>query len=183
MTILTAVLLANADGRTAATLGAVRAVRPDRGWAAASFFGAFLLLAAISAAGASLASDMLGLGVLNLFAAMALGSAAAALMWTQRAPVNPDNLAAGPLPLLFVRLLLMQLGDRNQFLIFALGALSGAALWGVVGAMAGLAVATLPVLAFGHAVLAGNCGRFGRWTAAGLLILWAALYLRRAFGV
>jgi putative Ca2+/H+ antiporter (TMEM165/GDT1 family) len=80
-------------------------------------------------------------------------------------------------------LLLVQLGDRNQFLIFALGALSGAALWGVAGGMVGLLLAMLPVLALGPAVPTGQGVRYTRWAAAGLLILWATLHLRRAFGV
>ena len=179
MTVLAAVLLANADGRA----GALLAVRRDSKAIIFCFFAAFLALAAVSAVGAVLASNMLGLGVLNLFAALALGSAAAALLWPRRAPVAGDQLAGLPAPLLFIRLLLIQFGDRNQFLIFALGALSGAALWGTVGGIVGLSVALLPVLALGPGVLELKGARIARWTAAGLLILWVMLRLRRAFGV
>ncbi len=177
MTVLVAVLLANADGRT----GALLAARRDRKAISICFFAAFLALAAVSAGGAVLASNMLGLGVLNLFAALALGSAAAALLWTRRAPTDADRLADLPAPLLFIRLLLIQLGDRSQFLIFAMGALSGSALWGVTGGITGLLVAILPVLALGPGVIEQKGARIARWAAAALLILWATLHLRRAF--
>lgn len=179
MTVLAAVLLANADGRAAALLAA----RRSQPGVIFGFIAVFLLLALVSAAGAVLASRMLGLGVLNLCAALALGSAAAALLWTWRAPAAVVEQADLPLPLLLARLLLIQLGDRNQFLIFALGALSGAALWGVAGGMVGLLLAISPVLALGPALLTGNGARWLRWAAAALLILWAAWHLRRAFGV
>jgi Ca2+/H+ antiporter, TMEM165/GDT1 family len=179
MMVLAAVLLANADGRA----GAMLASRPSQRGLVFSYFAAFLVLAAVSATGAVLASNMLGLGVLNLFAALALGSAAAALLWTRRAVVDAAVLAGLPQPLLFARMLLIQLGDRNQFLIFALGALSGAALWGAAGGLIGLLLAMLPVLAQGPELLAGKGARFARAAAAVLLILWAALHLRRAFGV
>jgi Ca2+/H+ antiporter, TMEM165/GDT1 family len=179
MTVLAAVLLANADGRA----GALLAARRDRKALVLCFLAAFLVLAAVSAAGAVLASNMLGLGVLNLFAALALGSAAAALLWTRRAPLDAEGLAGLPVPMLFARLLLIQLGDRNQFLIFALGALSGAALWGAAGALVGLLIAISPVLALGPALLGRKGAKAARWAAAGMLILWAALHLRRAFGV
>lgn len=183
MTTLVAVLLANSDGRTGAMLAGLLAARDDRRGVLFSFFVAFLLLAAASAAGAMLASRMLGLGVLNLFAAMALGSAAAALLWTRRGAAPVAGLAALPAPLLFARLLLIQLGDRNQFLIFALGALSGAALWGVAGGSIGLGLALLPVLALGRGILQSSAARALRWTAAVLLLVWAIFFLRRAFGV
>ena len=183
MTILAAVLLANADGRSGALLARLTAARAETRWVVFCFFAAFLLLAAGSAVGAVLASNMLGLGVLNLFAAMALGSAAAALVWTRRGGVDVTVLAALPAPLLFMRLLLIQLGDRNQFLIFALGALSGAALWGLVGGGLGLGLAVLPVLALGPALLQRKPAAALRWTAAALLLVWTTFFLRRAFGV
>lgn len=183
MTTLAAVLLANADGRAGMMLHALHAARGDTHRVTLAFAAAFLVLAAASAAGALLASNMLGLGVLTLFAATALGSAAAALLWTRRAPVDAAELVPLSAPLLFIRLLLLQLGDRNQFLIFALGALSGSALWGAVGGGLGLALTLLPVLALGPPLLRRPAAPWLRWAAAALLILWALLYLRRAFGV
>jgi putative Ca2+/H+ antiporter (TMEM165/GDT1 family) len=179
MTVLAAVLLANTDGRT----GALLAARDDRRAALLAFSAAFLVLAILSAVGAVVASRTLGLGVLNLFAAMALGSAAAALLWTRRGRDDGAALAGLPVPWLFVRLLLIQLGDRNQFLILALGALSGAALWGVAGGAIGLLLAVLPVVAVGPALRERTPAKVARWMAAALLILWAAHYLRLAFGV
>lgn len=183
MTTLAAVLLANADGRAGALLAGLLAARDNQRGALSAFFMVFLLLASVSAAGAVIASQTLGLGVLNLFAGFALGSAAAAILWTRRAAVDAAALAALPMPLLLARLLLIQLGDRNQFLIFALGAVSGAALWGVAGGAIGLLVAMLPVLAPGPALRERTTAKVMRWSAAALLILWAMLYLRRAFGV
>lgn len=183
MSVLAAVLLANADGRAGALLAGLMAARSNGQATVWGFFAAFLLLAVISALGAVAADRLLGLGVLNLFGAMALASAAAALLWTRRAPIDAGPLAHMPLPLLVVRFVLIQLGDRNQFLIFALGALSGAALWGIAGGLIGLLLALLPVLALGPALLERGGAKWGRWAAAAALLLWAAMLLRRAFGV
>lgn len=183
MAVLAATLLANADGRYGRLLGQVIDARTDRRVVVILFFAAFAVLALTSAIGAAVASAMLGLGVLNLFAAMALVSAAGALCWQPVRTAEIASLTAAAPPALFVRLLLIQLGDRNQFLIFALGALSGAAYWSIAGSGVGLLVAMLPVLALGPAVMAHKGVRVARWVAAGLLILWAAAYLRRAFGV
>lgn len=183
MTVLAAVLLANADGRAGACLAGLVAARPDRSATLLAYFAAFLLLAAIAAMGALAAAHIQGAGVLNLFAAMALVSAATALLWRRRAPVDAAALVALPVPMLFVRLLLIQLGNRNQFLIFALGALTGAALWGIAGGLIGLMLATLPVLVQGPTVPERTWARLLRWAAAAALLLWAAMLLRRAFGV
>jgi len=187
MATLAAVLLANADGHIAQMLAALLRERRDRRRVVILFFSAFTLLAIMSAVGALVAARHLGLGVLNLFAGIALVSAAAALLWTRRGAIALAADAAvlvraGPV-MLFVRLFLMQLGDRNQFLILALGGLSGAALWGVAGGAAGLLVAMLPVLALGPALFERRGVRRLRWAAAALLVLWAFIYLRRAFGV
>lgn len=183
MAVLAATLLANADGRYAQLLATLLDQRRDRRATVAAFFGAFALLALASAIGAVVAGLQLGLGVLNLFAAMALASAAVALIWSRRQPVAADGLATLPQPLLFTRLLMLQLGDRNQFLIFALGALSGAAWWGIAGGAAGLLVAMLPVLGWGPGLLEARWAGRLRWAAAIILILWAVVRARAAFGV
>jgi putative Ca2+/H+ antiporter (TMEM165/GDT1 family) len=183
MPVLAAILLANADGRYARLLSDLIDGRSSRRATVAIFFAAFGVLAAASAIGAMVAGQMLGLGVLNLFAAMALVSAAGTLLWTGRAMPDAAPLKAAPAPLLFVRLLLMQMGDRNQFLIFGLGALSGAALWGIVGGAAGLLVAMLPVLGWGPALMERPRARLLRYGAAGILILWAVIRARGAFGI
>ena len=183
MTTLVAVLLANADGRSAQLLHALLAARPDKRRVVVIFFASFTLLAAVSAAGALIAAFTLGLGVLNLFAAMALGAAAGALLWAARQPPDETALADASSFGLAVRLGLLQLGDRSQFLIFALGPLSGAVPWGIVGGLVGLLLAMLPVLALGPALLERKGAKVARWAAAGMLILWATLHLRRAFGV
>lgn len=183
MPVLAAILLANSDGRYARLLAALVDARPNRRAAVVTFFAAFTLLAAFSAVGAMVAGQMLGLGVLNLFAAMALASATAALLWTRRADTDPAALTSATPAMLFVRLLLFQLGDRNQFLIFALGALSGAALWGILGGAAGLLVAMLPVLGWGPELLEGRKARWLRYGAAAVLLLWALMRLRLAFGI
>lgn len=183
MAVLAATLLANADGHYAQLLARLVDARPNRRATVAAFFGAFILLAIVSAIGAVVSGLMLGIGVLNLFAAFALLGAAAAMLWTQRRPNEADALVTASTPQLFLRLLLLQLGDRNQFLIFALGALSGAAWWGVAGGAAGLLVAMLPVLGWGPTVLETRKARRLRWAAAGLLAIWAISYARAAFGV
>lgn len=183
MAVLVATLLANADGRYARLLAALIDARPDRRASVVCFFSAFFVLAVISVIGAVISGRMLGLGVLNLFAAFALVSAAVALLWAKRGALEANGLSALPTPMLFARLLLLQLGDRNQFLIFALGALSGAAWWGIAGGAAGLLVAMLPVLGWGPGLLDSRKAQRLRWAAAALLIIWAAYYARAAFGV
>jgi hypothetical protein len=183
MAVLAAILLANSDGRYARLLAALVDARANRRATVVTFFAAFALLATFSAIGAMIAGRQLGLGVLNLFAAMALASAAGALLWSRRADTDPAPLASATPMMLFARLLLFQLGDRNQFLIFALGALSGAALWGIVGGAAGLLVAMLPVLGWGPALLEGRKARLLRYGAVGILILWALMRARIAFGI
>mgnify|MGYP002780782404 FL=1 len=183
MTVLAAVLLANADGRSARLLHALIAQRQDKRRVVAIFFASFALLAVVSAGGALIAAYTLGLGVLNLFAAMALGSAAGALLWAGRQPHDTTALTdASPFGLA-VRLGAIQLGDRNQFLIFGLAPLSGAVPWAIVGGLIGLLLAMLPVLALGPAVLERSGAKWARWTAAALLLIWATVLLRRAFGV
>lgn len=183
MATLAAVLLANADGQTARTISTLLAARRDGGRMLALYFAAFAVLAAVSATGAMLAARSLGVGVLSLMAAMALASAAAALVIPRRSDMEFKAATDGSPTRMFVRFLLYQLGDRNQFLIFGLGALSGAALWGIAGGAAGLLVAMLPVAAFGPALLDGKRARHLRWLAAAVLMIWALVYLRRAFGV
>lgn len=183
MTVLAAVLLANADGHRARLLHALMAARQDKWRVLAIFFASFALLAAGSVAGALFAAFTLGLGVLNLFAAMALGAAAGALLWTARQPHDATALAAASPIGLAVRLGLLQLGDRSQFLIFALGPLTGAVPWGLAGGLVGLLLAMLPVLALGPEMLERGGAKWLRWAAAAILFLWAATLLRRAFGV
>ena len=183
MTVLAAVLLANADGRSAQLLHTLIAGRPDQRRVVAIFFACFVLLAVVSVGGALIAAYTLGLGVLNLFAAMALGSAAGALLWTGRPPHDATALADASSLGLAGRLGLIQLGDRNQFLIFALGPLSGAVPWAMAGGLIGLLLAMLPVLALGPALLERRGAKWVRWGAAAVLLLWAATLLRRAFGV
>jgi putative Ca2+/H+ antiporter (TMEM165/GDT1 family) len=183
MAVLAATLLANADGRYARLLAELLEARSDRRATVISFFGAFTLLALVSAIGAVVAEAQLGLGVLNLFAAFALVSGAGALLWTRRSTIDTAAMVAAPKFGLFILLLAFQLGDRNQFLIFALGATSGAALWGIAGGAAGLLVAMLPVLGWGPALLERRWAARLRWGAALVLILWAAVRARAAFGV
>jgi Ca2+/H+ antiporter, TMEM165/GDT1 family len=183
MGALVAVLLANADGRTGRMMAALLGARPDAGRVIALWFAAFVLLAAVSATGAQVAAGSFGVGVHNMVAAIALGSAAAALLVPRRAAIDTGTAAAFPPWRLLLHFVRLQLGDRNQFLIFALGALSGAALWGIVGGAAGLLVAMLPVIGLGPTLLDGKGGARARWIAAAALALWALLCLRRAFGV
>jgi Ca2+/H+ antiporter, TMEM165/GDT1 family len=181
MVTLVAVLLANADGRTARMIAGPGETGHSDGRVFALYFAVFVLLAAASATGAVLASWSLGPGVLNLMAAMALLSAGGALLVPRRA--SAVIFAGQTFTRMGLSLLLYQLGDRNQFLILALGALSGSALWGMVGGAAGMLLAMLPIVALGPLLLDDRGGRRIRWLAAAALALWALLYLRRAFGV
>ena len=168
---------------------------------------ALVVNSAVVVAAGIIAGQRMGVGVLMLFQTFALVGAAAALVWRDLAPASLDRRwpAGGPvaqpqppggrrfrteLGWFAAR----QFGDRNQFLLFGIAALTGGGAWAFVGAMAGLA-ATLVPLAWWHG--AGASGGRGpgvplgeqrawwlvRWGAALVLLAFAANRLILAFGV
>lgn len=183
MVSVVAVLLANADGRSGRLLSELLARRCDRHRILFLFMAAFVVNAAVSAIGGTIADRMIGQGVLQLMLAFALASAAVTLLWQRQWGVGADRLAIASPPVMGLHMLHNQFGDRNQFLIGALAATSGAGAWAAAGGLAGWILAMVPVLA-GGVLPMGSWGRQGlRWTAAAALAIWAALALRTAFGV
>lgn len=180
MIALVAVALANADGRAGLFLSALLAGRDDRRTVAAAVFGGFLVNALIAAAAGSAVNRMVGQGVVALLVALALLSAAAALLWPWRPDRDAQRLRAVPGPLLAARLALAQFGDRSHVLIAALAATSGAGLWAAAGGLVGWLLAILPFLAFG-APLAAR--RPVRLLAAAILALWGVRAGLGAFGL
>lgn len=183
MLALVAVALANADGRGGALLAALLAARGEQRLVFAIAAGAFAANAVVAAIAGSAANAMIGQGVVMLFAAFALLSAAAALLWPGRLGPDPARLAAAPLPLLAARLLLAQFGDRSHVLIAALAATSGAGHWAAAGGFAGWMLAMLPFLAFGPALAATRAARIIRWGSAAALIVWGLRSGMTAFGL
>lgn len=187
MVSMVAVLLANADGRGGQYLSDLMALRPDKARVMLLYGGAFSLNAIVSAISGTLADQMIGQGVLLLLLAFSLVSASASLIWQRHwgvgGEVSAERLAAMHPIQLGLRMILSQFGDRNQFLIGAFAATTGAGLWAAAGGAAGWALAFVPVMATGGALTRHRAARWLRWAAAGVLMMWGAWALRTAFGV
>lgn len=183
MFALVAVLLANADGRSGIALSRLVGARPDRRVTVGIAFGAFLANASVAAIAGAAANRLIGQGVAALLVALAMLSAAAALLW--RVPPGTDAAtgAHDAPPALAARLLAAQFGDRSHFLIGALAATSGAGQWAAVGGFVGWILAMLPFLAFGPALAERRAARNLRWLAAAILALWGIRTALGAFGL
>lgn len=182
MLALVAVALANADGRTGLALSNLLSVRRDRRVVVIAAFAAFLVNALVAAAIGAAANRMVGQGVVQLLVALALLSAAAALLWRGRAAVA-DTGSGVSIWRLALRFLLNQFGDSSHFLIGALAATSGAGLWAAAGGSIGWVLAMLPFLAFGAALADRRAVRTIRWVGAAILILWGIRTAMGAFGL
>jgi len=182
MLALVAVALANADGRTGAFLSDLLNVRRDRRVVTLIFFGAFLVNALVAAAFGAIANRLIGQGVVALLVAMAMLSAAVALLW--RRPAVASEVAGDTAPVLLAgRMLVTQFGDRSHFLIAALAATSGSGLWAAAGGTIGWILAMLPFLAFGAVLAERRAARLVRWGAALILTIWGARTALGAFGL
>jgi putative Ca2+/H+ antiporter (TMEM165/GDT1 family) len=183
MLALVAVALANADGRTGGFLSRVLAARSDRRTVFGIAVGSFVVNAVIAAVAGAIANRMIGQGIIALFLAFALLSAAVALAWRGRLTLTDDRVLAAPTPLLALRMLLIQFGDRSHFLIGALAATSGAGHWAAAGGLAGWTIAMLPFLAFGPALADRRGAKIVRWGAALILLIWGLRSGMAAFGM
>lgn len=185
MIVLVAVALANADGRAGLFLSHLLNARDDRRMVVAAVFGGFIVNAAVAAAAGSAANRMIGQGVVALLVALALLSAAAALLWPGRPYVaaDADRVRAVSGPALAVRLFARQFGDRSHLMIAALAATSGAGLWAAAGGLIGWVLAMLPFLAFGAELAARRSMRLLRVFAAAILTIWGARVGLGAFGL
>lgn len=183
MLALVAVLLANADGRSGIGLSRLLGARPDRRVVVGVAFGAFLANAIVAAAAGAIANRMMGQGVAALLVALAMLSAAAALLWRIPPAGDAATGATDTPPALAARLLAAQFGDRSHFLIGALAATSGAGQWAAAGGFVGWTLAMLPFLAFGPALADQRAARNLRWAAAAILALWGIRTALGAFGL
>ncbi len=181
MFTLVAALLVHADGRTAGQLALLTQRRAQS--PAVPFAIALVLVVTLPAAAGAQASRYAGLGVLHLLLAIALLSG---LGIVRRPRFSADQ--SGP----FLSLLAALMVGPLPLVCFALAGISGGGLFAipgaVLGALAGTAAAVgLPLaLAGSQAVLAWPDtapARALRLVAGALLLLWAALSLRTAFGI
>jgi len=182
MLALVAVLLANADGRSGIALSRVVSARSDRRVTVVIAFAAFIVNAVIAAVAGAIANGMIGQGVAALLVALAMLSAAAALLWRMK-PAFDAGAQDASLVMLAGRMLANQFGDRSHFLIGALAATSGAGQWAAAGGLVGWTLAMLPFLAFGPALAERRAARNLRWAAAAILILWGLRTALGAFGL
>ncbi|WOF45783.1 TMEM165/GDT1 family protein (plasmid) [Sphingopyxis indica] len=182
MITLVAVLLANADGRSGVFLARLAALRNDARTVMAIAFAGFAANALVAASIGTLANRTIGQGAIVLIVAVALVAAAVALLWSRR-PHDDARLVAAPMPLLALRMLAAQIGDRGSFLIAALAATSGAGLWAAAGGTIGWLLALLPFLALGPALADRPPARLLRWASAAILLLWGLRSALGAFGL
>ena len=182
MLALVAVLLANADGRSGIFLSRLLSVRADRRVTVVIAFGAFIINAVVAAVAGAIANGLIGQGVAALLVALAMLSAAVALLWRVRL-LSDAGADDAPPALLAGRMLAAQFGDRSHFLIGALAATSGAGHWAAAGGLVGGTLAMLPFLAFGPALAERRAARFLRWACAVILTLWGIRMALGAFGL
>lgn len=182
MFALVAVLLANADGRSGIALSRLVGVRSDRRVAVAIAFGAFIANAVVAAVAGAIANRMIGQGVAALLVALAMLSAAVALLWRMKPAPDAEDADAAPV-VLAGRMLASQFGDRSHFLIGALAATSGAGQWAAAGGFVGWVLAMLPFLAFGPTLAEQRAVRKLRWLAAAILTVWGVRTGLGAFGL
>lgn len=182
MLALVAVLLANADGRSGTYLSRLLSVRADRRVTVVIAFGAFIINALVAAVAGAIANGMIGQGVAALLVALAMLSAAAALLWRARAGAE-EAAADESRVILAGRMLAGQFGDRSHFLIGALAATSGAGQWAAAGGLVGWTLAMLPFLAFGPALAERRTAHVLRWTSALVLAFWGIRTGLGAFGL
>ena len=178
MLALVAVLLANADGRSGIALSRLVSARSDRRATVGIAFGAFIVNAVVAAIAGAIANRMIGQGVAALLVALAMLSAAVALLWPMK-PVFDARAHEAPTLVFAGRMLANQFGDRSHFLIAALAATSGAGQWAAAGGLVGWTLSMLPFLAFGPALAERRAARGLRWAAAAILVIWG---LRTALG-
>lgn len=182
MLALVAVLLANADGRSGIMLSRLVSARSARRFTVVIAFGAFIVNAVIAAVAGAIANGLIGQGVAALLVAVAMLSAAVALLWRVKLLADPVADDAPPL-ILAGRMLANQFGDRSHFLIGALAATSGAGQWAAAGGLVGWTLAMLPFLAFGPELAERRTTRNLRWAAAAILTLWGVRTALGAFGL
>lgn len=182
MLALVAVLLANADGRSGIFLSRLLSVRADRRVTVVIAFGAFIINAVVAAVAGAIANGLIGQGVAALLVALAMLSAAVALLWRVRL-LSDAGADDAPPALLAGRMLAAQFGDRSHFLIGALAATSGAGQWAAAGGLVGWTLAMLPFLAFGPALAERRAARVLRWAGAVILTLWGVRMALGAFGL
>lgn len=182
MLALVAVLLANADGRSGIALSRLVSARSDRRATVGIAFGAFIVNAVVAAIAGAIANRMIGQGVAALLVALAMLSAAVALLWPMK-PVFDARAHEAPTLVFAGRMLANQFGDRSHFLIAALAATSGAGQWAAAGGLVGWTLSMLPFLAFGPALAERRAARGLRWAAAAILVIWGLRTALGAFGL
>lgn len=133
-----------------------------------------LVLAALaSSVAAALAGDWIAdtvtIRAMTLLVALALFFAAASgvLRKSEKAPIQ----ARIPLLSAFILCLAAEMGDRTQFLTFALAGRYDGAAFAAAGATLGIAAACIPAAALGERLISTVPLRSIRWTVSGLFLV------------
>lgn len=183
LTTFLSVLLAEMGDRTQ-ILAAALALRYNKNNAVlAGLACATLANSALSAAGGSVIDEWISEAPLKLFAGMAyIFAGAGMLMWRRRV----DPLSGWKMPAFwtsFLGLLILELGDKSQFIIAANAA--RADLWGFVlaGGFAGVMAACVPAIILREKLAQIVPVKIIRWAGGALLLVWGIVLALQAFGL
>jgi len=125
----------------------------------------------IAAFGGMLVHDLITTRALSLLVALALLMAGAGSLISRRPPDMAARWRTGAFVTAAVSLFLLEIGDKTQFVTFALGARFDSVALTAAGATAGILIANAPAAVLGEALGKTVPVRPIRWAIAALLIL------------
>jgi Ca2+/H+ antiporter, TMEM165/GDT1 family len=146
-----------------------------RGRVILAFAAATLLNAAISSAAGVLVHDMIADRPLQLFQALAILFAAAAMLIPARRLDRLDHWRIGTFTTCFLGVFILQFGDSSQFLIMATSAREGAPIFAALGGAVGVGASIAMGMLLGEDAWARLPLRWVRLGLGMALLLWAII--------
>jgi putative Ca2+/H+ antiporter (TMEM165/GDT1 family) len=125
----------------------------------------------IAAFGGSLVHDLVTVRALSLLVALSLLMAGAGSLISRRPPDMAARWRTGAFVTAAISLFLLEIGDKTQFVTFALAARFDSIPLAAAGATAGILAANAPAAVLGSAFAASVPVKPIRWTIAAVLIL------------
>lgn len=152
LTTLVMTLVAEMGDRTQLLLAvlAIRFVRHRQIFL--GFASATIVNCALSAFAGILIAEIITGRSLLMFQAMAMLFAAAAMLWPRRKLDRLDGWRMPPFWIAFLGCLILEFGDKSQFLIMAAAAQSGHPVLVAIGGAIGIAAAAIPAFAVARRV-------------------------------